>query len=147
MFTDEKINKIRAGIRINMKIVKFWAELIHKQNSNTWVHIKSYNNSITDIRNVFRRLSLRVNRLIRTNYGPYSLGGIKHPGELTEAVVTKNINNYMHYRYKQKAQNTMRKLDDTKLEEIKNKIILQQKIQKNTKLLGKEQKTKNLYIK
>ena len=134
MFTEEKLEKIRRGVTINMRKINVWPELIRKQNSNTWVHIKSKNNSIIDIRNVFRKLSLRVNRIIRTNYGPYSTAELKNPGDITETNVHKAVNNYLYYRYKEKLQITTRKLDDTKLESIKLNLL---KEQRTGKRLGK----------
>jgi len=60
MFSEEKLRKIRQGVYYNMKRIHLWVELIRKQNTNTWLHIKATNNNVQDIRNVFRKLSLRV---------------------------------------------------------------------------------------
>jgi hypothetical protein len=120
MFTQEKLMQIRNGIKINMRLLKFWTEIVRRQSSNTWLHMKTYNNSVVEIRNVFRKLSLRVNRIIRTDYGPYTLGKIKNPGDITEAFLPKNLKTYLSYRYKDKIQHALRKLDDTKVE--RNKI-------------------------
>jgi 23S rRNA pseudouridine2605 synthase len=38
-----------------------------------------------EIRKVMRKAGLRVNRLIRTKYGPYSLSSMK-PGQLMETL-------------------------------------------------------------
>lgn len=138
MFTEEKLEKIRRGMTINLKKIKLWAELIHKQNSNTWVHIKATNNSIIDIRNVFRKLSLRVNRIIRTNYGPYNTSELKNPGDITETNVHKAVSKYLYSRYKEKLQISTRKLDDTKLESIKLNLLNEQK-KKNYSLQAEKQ--------
>ncbi len=127
MFTDDKIQQIRNGVTVNMKRIKLWAELIRKQNTNTWVHIKSNNNSISDIRRVFRKLSLRINRIVRTNYGPYNMGDLKYPGDITEAQIHRVVNKYLYYRYKEKMQISTRKLDDTKLEKIKIDLLKEQR--------------------
>ena len=84
--------------------------------------------SISDIRNIFSRLSLRVNRLIRTDYGPFTIGKVSQPGKLVETFIPKNINNYLIYRYKQKFQNSLRKIDDAKLESIKYKLLQDQRL-------------------
>jgi hypothetical protein len=152
MFTDEKLNKIRNGIKINMRTVKLWAEVINKQNSNTWLHIKAYNNSIVDIRNVFRKLSLRLNRIIRTNYGPFTMGVLRNPGEVTETNIPKVLHKYMYQRMQEKTQTMVRKLDDTKLElvkldmlrEQKKGITHQKKDIEQTKLDGKQKNHKSL---
>lgn len=133
MLTDDKIQKIRQGIKINMRVIKFWAELIRKGTTNSWIHIKAYDNSIVDIRNVFRKLSLRVNRILRTNYGPFTMESLKNPGEIVETPIPKNINNYMYHRYKEKLQNKVTKLDETKIEIIKKRILDEQKLTHKSK--------------
>jgi hypothetical protein len=130
MFTEEKLNQIRNGVKINMKPVKLWAEVISKQNTNTWLHVKTYNNSIIDIRNVFRRLSLRINRILRTNYGPFSLGVLRNPGEVTETNIPKILHKYMYYRMKEKTQNAIRKLDDAKLEKVQMDLLQEQRLKR-----------------
>ena len=125
-----------------MRTIKLWVELIRKQNSNTWVHIKAFNNSIIDIRNVFRKLSLRVNRIIRTNYGPYSIGGLKNPGDIIETNVHRVVNKYLYFRYREKTQILKRKLDDTKLEQIKLNLLKEQKSEK--KISNRKEESINL---
>lgn len=44
--------------------------------------MKLYQGKNNEIRRVMRNLSLRVNRLIRTSYGPYTLGTVPNPGDL-----------------------------------------------------------------
>ncbi len=127
MFTEEKLNKIKQGVNIKNRTIKFWAAIINKQSSNTWVHIKSNNNSVIDIRNVFSRLSLRVNRIIRTDYGPFTLGVLRNPGEVTETNIPRELNSLMYQRMKEKTQLMIRKLDDTKLEKAKNDLISEQR--------------------
>lgn len=127
MFTEEKLNKIRQGVKINMRLINFHIERISKSSANSWVHIKTYNNSIIDIRNVFRKLSLRVNRIIRIRYGPFTMGVLRNPGELTETTIPKEINRHLYFRYREKLQSKIRKLDDTKLEAIKLKLLKEQK--------------------
>jgi 16S rRNA U516 pseudouridylate synthase RsuA-like enzyme len=127
MFTEDKLLRIRNGVKINGKIVKFWAEIVNKQNTNTWVHLKTYDNSLVSIRDVFTRLSLRINRIIRTDYGPFSIGKVKLPGALAQTEIPKAVNYYLMNRLKEKAQEKLRKLDDTKLEEVKQKMISEQR--------------------
>jgi 16S rRNA U516 pseudouridylate synthase RsuA-like enzyme len=128
MFNQEKIDKIRKGVKVNGKVLKFWVETISQKNSNSWIHLKSYDNSISDIRNIFERLSLRINRIIRTDYGPFRIGKLKNPGDIIETHIPSSVNTYMYYRYKEKLQSSVRKLDDSKLEIIKNNMIIEQKI-------------------
>ena len=60
MFSEDKLRLIRQGVNINMKRIHLWVDLIRKQTTNTWLHVKTTNNNIHEIRNVFRKLSLRV---------------------------------------------------------------------------------------
>ena len=77
MFSEEKLMKIRKGIRMNgMMYGPYICELIKRQNTNTWLHMKLYEGRNNEIRRVMRKLSLRVNRLVRVSYGPYTLGVI-----------------------------------------------------------------------
>jgi 23S rRNA pseudouridine2605 synthase len=46
--------------------------------------MKLYEGKNNEIRKVMRKLSLRVNRLIRTSYGPYSLGLVPEPNDYRE---------------------------------------------------------------
>lgn len=43
-----------------------------------------------EIRKVMQKNDLRVNRIVRTHYGPYSLEGLK-PGEIIETVIADQI--------------------------------------------------------
>ena len=127
MFSKDKVEKIRKGVKVNGKVINFWVETIRQKHSNSWIHLKSYDNSISNIRNVFERLSLRINRIIRTDYGPFRIGKLKNPGDIIETHIPSSVNTYMYYRYKEKLQNSVRKLDETKLEVIKNNMIVEQK--------------------
>lgn len=138
MFDEKKLDKIRNGVTINMKKIRFWAEVIRKQSTNTWLHIKATNNSIIDIRNMFRKLSLRVNRIIRIRYGPFTLENSRNPNDISETTVPKNVNNYLYYYYKDKVKEKLRKLDDTKIQSMKEDIIHLQRIQK--KVITKKEK-------
>jgi 23S rRNA pseudouridine2605 synthase len=50
---------------------------------NTWITMTLYEGKNREIRKVLAHLGLRVNRLIRITYGPFSLGELE-PGEGTE---------------------------------------------------------------
>lgn len=139
MFSQEKVEKMRRGVMVNQRLVKFWVETIRQRQANSWIHLKSYSNSVSDIRNVFERLSLRINRIIRTEYGPFRIGKLKNPGDVVETYIPNSLNTYMHYRYKEKLQKSLRKLDDTKLEVIKEQMLKDQR----RKLLLKSNKLKS----
>lgn len=44
--------------------------------------MKLYEGKNNEIRRVMRKLSLRVNRLIRMTYGPYTMGLVPNPNDL-----------------------------------------------------------------
>jgi 23S rRNA pseudouridine2605 synthase len=51
--------------------------------SNTWLFMTLYEGKNREIRKVLAHLGLRVNRLVRVSYGPFSLGDLK-PGQVKE---------------------------------------------------------------
>lgn len=82
-FDDVKLNKIRAGCSMGgRKFGPYHVEVKNQQNTNTWLHMKLYEGKNNEIRRVMRKQSLRVNRLKRTSYGPYTLGLVPNPGDL-----------------------------------------------------------------
>jgi 23S rRNA pseudouridine2605 synthase len=59
------------------------AELAGPTRTNTWIFMTLYEGKNREIRKVMEYLGLRVNRLIRVSYGPFSLGDLK-PEEVKE---------------------------------------------------------------
>ncbi|MCE3230147.1 MAG: rRNA pseudouridine synthase [Alphaproteobacteria bacterium] len=55
----------------------------HRRSTNTWLFMTLYEGKNREIRKVLAYLGLRVNRLIRVSYGPFSLGDLK-PGQVKE---------------------------------------------------------------
>ncbi len=60
--------------RIEAEVVK---DLEANSRSNTWLFMTLYEGKNREIRKVLAHLGLRVNRLIRVSYGPFSLGDLK----------------------------------------------------------------------
>lgn len=92
-------------------------EVENRQNTNTWLHMKLYEGKNNEIRRVMRKQSLRVNRLIRTKYGPYTLGQVPEPNMITEVPVVSSLRRIMfqYYRDRTKQANTMvREQEDKK---------------------------------
>lgn len=115
MFTETKLFQIRNGVRIRMKTLKYWVDIINRQNTNTWIHLKAYNNSIIDIRNVFRKFSLRVNRIVRVGYGPFTLGKASKPGDINQVSIPRTVGNYFYQYKKEKLNEKYEKVNKTKL--------------------------------
>lgn len=65
--------------------------------------MKLYEGKNNEIRRVMRKFSLRVNRLIRTQYGPYTLGQVPNPNDLAEVSVSSEIRKLMYRYYKERA--------------------------------------------
>jgi len=61
-----------------------------KESKNTWLFMTLYEGKNREIRKVLEHLGLRVNRLIRVAYGPFSLGNLK-AGEVKEVSVPKAL--------------------------------------------------------
>ena len=62
----------------------YTCEVSNRQNTNTWLHMKLFQGKNNEIRRVMRKYSLRVNRLKRITYGPYSLELVPNPNDLQE---------------------------------------------------------------
>jgi 23S rRNA pseudouridine2605 synthase len=65
--------------------------------------MKLWEGKNNEIRRVFRKFSLRVNRLVRTNYGPYSLGLVPNADDLREVKVDKTLKKLMYQYYRERA--------------------------------------------
>lgn len=70
---------IIEGIRYSPKSVK----LKDQSGVNSWFEVILTGGKNREIRRIFEHFGLQVNRLIRTSYGPYSLGNLK-PGQYKE---------------------------------------------------------------
>ena len=68
------------------------------------MHIKLYSGKNNEIWRIMEKQSLRVNRLIWTNYGPYHLGTIPNPGDLAEVKVGSEMKKLLGLYYKDKAK-------------------------------------------
>ena len=75
MFDEAKLAQLRRGVTMNgRKYGPYVIEVENRQNTNTWLHIKMWEGKNNEIRRLMRKFSLRVNRLQRVRYGPYTLG-------------------------------------------------------------------------
>lgn len=66
--------------------------------------MKLFEGKNNEIRRVMRKLSLRVNRLIRIKYGPYTIGQVPNVADLKEVSVATEIRQIMGLYYKDRAQ-------------------------------------------
>lgn len=101
-FNERKLARIRAGcIMRGRRYGPYVVEIITRQNTNTWLHIKLYTGKNNEIRKVMRKFSCTVSRLKRVSYGPYSLEKyVPNPNDLQEVPITKEIRKLMYNYYR-----------------------------------------------
>ena len=75
-----------------------------RQNTNTWLHIKMYEGKNNEIRRLMRKFSLRVNRLQRVRYGPYTIGRVPEPNDLQEVPMVSSLKRIMLQYYKDRTK-------------------------------------------
>lgn len=92
-------------------------EVEKRQNTNTWLHIKMYEGKNNEIRRVMRKFSLRVNRLQRVRYGPYTLGRVPQPNDLIEVPMVAALKRIMlqYYEDRTKEATTVLREEESKM--------------------------------
>jgi hypothetical protein len=115
MFSEQKLNKIKSGFMMKNRLIKYHCDIISKQTTNTWIHLKSNDNSIINIKHAFRKFSLRVCRVIRVGFGPFSLTTANLPGTINEVSIPRTVGNYLYEDKKEKMNNKLEKLDNTRI--------------------------------
>lgn len=120
-FDDQKLAKLRAGCTMSgRKFGPYIIEVSSRQNTNTWLHMKLFEGKNNEIRRVMRKQSLRVNRLKRIRYGPYSLDQyVPNPNDLQEVKMTSEIRSLLYEYYKQRAVDATHALEEAKVTKIK----------------------------
>ena len=105
-WTEEVIQKMRAGVTIsgiNYRPMRVWME--HKQTSNTWFKAELTEGKNREIRRIFEHFSLRVNRLIRLKYGPFTLDGLQMGG-LRQESIPQEVHKVVFDHYQNAAKKT-----------------------------------------
>ena len=80
-YFDEERLRSRLAKRITIegihyKVTNF--SVIEKSGSNNWVRVTLMEGKNREIRKIFDHFDLQVSRLVRVEYGPYSLGTLKN---------------------------------------------------------------------
>jgi len=84
------IDSINKGIKINNVVYQRVKIKIDKSNKNfTWLIVKLREGKNREIRNICRKFTWKIVKLIRIQYGPYKLGNLKE-GQIEEIKVLKN---------------------------------------------------------
>jgi 23S rRNA pseudouridine2605 synthase len=93
--TELQLEKLKRGITIE-GVRYLGAEFIEEpgdSRSNTWYRVTLREGKNREIRKLFNYFGCLVNRLIRTQYGPFELGSLK-AGELRE-VPSENVKRFL----------------------------------------------------
>lgn len=81
---DEKLAPLRKGVTVDgEKFQPMTVSFDRQQGANAWVTVGLREGKNREIRRAMESIGLSVNRLIRTSYGPFSLGTLKQ-GEVEE---------------------------------------------------------------
>lgn len=137
MFDENKLAQLRRGVMMNgRKYGPYVIEVEKRQNTNTWMHMKLWEGKNNEIRRLMRKFSLRVNRLQRTRYGPYTLGQVPDPNNLTEVPVVSSIRRIMFQYYKDRAKSANAVLQDQESQMVIDKTNKAFKDQKKNAFTG-----------
>lgn len=75
--SESKFAKIKKGVRVDGTIYKAdQIELEKIQGDNTWLTLTLSEGKNREVRKMLEAVDLKVNRLIRTSYGPFHLGNL-----------------------------------------------------------------------
>jgi 23S rRNA pseudouridine2605 synthase len=87
--TQDALDKLSNGVTVKgMRYGPVEASLDREQGANVWLTIGIREGKNREVRNVLEHLGLKVNRLIRTDFGPFSLGEIER-GDVEEVPVER----------------------------------------------------------
>lgn len=82
---QHELDRLAKGIEVEgVRYGPIIAALDRQQGGNAWMTLTLTEGKNREVRRVLEALGLKVNRLIRTAYGPFELGLLK-PGEVEEA--------------------------------------------------------------
>jgi len=111
---EQKLEKIRKGALMNnIQYGPYWAEVENKQTSNTWLRMKLSTGKNREIRRIMEKFSLRVNRLQRVKYGPYSIGNMQ-PGDFGEVSILPEIKKILYKQLEKKMVKVNEKIKEDK---------------------------------
>ncbi len=90
----ERLNKLVNGITVEgVRYGSIKVEIEHEKAANSWLKISIAEGKNREIRKVMEHLGLKVNRLIRVSFGPFSLEELKvcEVKEVTKAALRTNF--------------------------------------------------------
>jgi len=97
---EDRLKALKNGVTVEgVRYKSIKAKLEKSGSRNSWISVTLREGKNREIRRVMEHLGLKVNRLIRTDYGPFPLGrlekGVAH--EVDEAVLREQIKGYSHF--------------------------------------------------
>ncbi len=83
--TQDQLDTLRGGITLDdgTRFTSIEAELERQTGTNNWINVRLTEGKNREVRKAMEHLGLQVNRLIRTQYGPFVLGELR-PGAVEE---------------------------------------------------------------
>ncbi len=83
--SQEQLDTLKGGITLEdgTRYTSIEAELERQTGTNNWINVRLSEGKNREVRKAMEHLGLQVNRLIRTQYGPFELGALR-PGAVEE---------------------------------------------------------------
>jgi len=82
--SQARLDLLRSGIEVDGDIFgSIDAELEREMGANSWLTVSLQEGKKREVRRALEAIDLKVNRLIRTHYGPFELGDLR-PGSVKE---------------------------------------------------------------
>ena len=83
--TQEQLDTLQGGVTLDdgTRYTAIEAELERQTGSNNWINVRLTEGKNREVRKAMEHLGLQVNRLIRTQYGPFELSDLR-PGAVEE---------------------------------------------------------------
>jgi len=83
--TQDELDTLKGGVTLDdgTRYTSIEAELERETGTNNWINVRLTEGKNREVRKALEHLGLKVNRLIRTQYGPFELGDLR-PGAVEE---------------------------------------------------------------
>ena len=83
--TQDQLDTLKGGITLDdgTRYTSIEAELERETGTNNWINVRLTEGKNREVRKALEHLGLKVNRLIRTQYGPFELADLR-PGVVEE---------------------------------------------------------------
>ncbi len=83
--TQDQLDTLKGGITLDdgTRYTSIEAELERETGTNNWINVRLSEGKNREVRKALEHLGLQVNRLIRTQYGPFELSDLR-PGAVEE---------------------------------------------------------------